>query len=519
MIKNIINKFIIEEYEGKCLIFSIISGVLLALSFERYNLYLLAWVAFIPLIYCIYKNNFKYSLLYGFIAGIIFSIISINWMFLFLLTNTKSFFDSFVVSIGMWLYLSVYFCIWSGIVNLIKKLKKIYVIFFMASLWVLLEYIRNYILSGFPVNLLGYSQFKFLSIIQIADIVGVYGISFVIIIINCLLFYFMENKTKKYLVISVIIILNLFVYGNISINKFNNMKYDTELKIGVVQPNIEQKLKKNDKYKGKILNRISNCANKFEDNNKLDILLYPETVLPKRLEKYPQVRSVVKKIASHSDITLIGGKSDARRKVYNTIFVVNNSGGVINKYRKKHLVLFGEYVPFEGFLSKIFRKINLLDNLNKNDEIEVCKFRNYVLGINICSENFYPYLSRKFVLQGATILTNHSNDAWCDGLSLPYQHFVFNIFRAIENRKYLIVSANTGISGVISPTGKIIIQTKNQEQVCFEETVYTNKYITIYDKIGDLFVLFCLLYVFSVFMFFIYYRLKYHLQMHSCKNF
>jgi len=507
MIKNIINKFIIEEYEGKYLIFSIISGILLALSFERYNLYLFAWISFIPLIYCIYKNNFKYSLLYGFITGLTFSIISINWMFLFLLKNTRAFFDSFIVSNGMWLYLSIYFCVWAGVVNLIKKIKNIYAIFFMASSWVLLEYIRNYILSGFPINLLGYSQFKFLSIIQIADIFGVYGISFVIIIINCLLFYFMENKTKKYLIISVIIILSLFVYGNISINKFNNMKYDTELKIGVVQPNIEQKLKKNDKYKGIILNRISNCAKNFDDN-KLDIILYPETVLPKRLEKYPQVRSVVKKIAGRSDITLIGGKSDAKRKVYNTIFVVNNSGNVINKYRKKHLVLFGEYVPFEGFLAKVFRKINLLDNLNYNEEIEVVKFKNYVLGINICSENFYPYLSRKLVLHGATILTNHSNDAWCDGLSLPYQHFVFNIFRAIENRKYLVVSANTGISGVVSPTGKIVRQTKNQEQVCFEETVYTNNYITIYDKIGDLFVFVCSLYVVSVFIFFVYGVLK-----------
>ena len=152
----------------------------------------------------------------------------------------------------------------------------------------------------------------------------------------------------------------------------------------------------------------------------------------------------------------------------------------------------------------VFMRINLLDNLNYNEEIEVCKVKNYVLGINICSENFYPYLSRKFVLHGATILTNHSNDAWCDGLSLPYQHFVFNIFRAIENRKYLIISANTGISGVIAPTGKIVKQTKNKEQICFEETVYTNNYITIYDKIGDLFVLLCSLYVFSVILFFIY---------------
>ena len=98
-------------------------------------------------------------------------------------------------------------------------------------------------------------------------------------------------------------------------------------------------------------------------------------------------------------------------------------------------------------------------------------------------------------MKGATLLTTHSNDAWCDGLSYPYQHFALNIFRAVENRKYLIICANTGVSGVISPIGKVVRQTKNQEQICFEESVYPNDYITIYDKIGDFFVYLCIAYV------------------------
>ena len=83
MLKNIINKIIIDEYKFKYLIFSVISGILLGLSFQKFNFYLLAWIAFIPLIYCIYKNNLKYSALYGFVTGIIYSLIAFNWMFLF----------------------------------------------------------------------------------------------------------------------------------------------------------------------------------------------------------------------------------------------------------------------------------------------------------------------------------------------------------------------------------------------------------------------------------------------------
>jgi len=235
-------------------------------------------------------------------------------------------------------------------------------------------------------------------------------------------------------------------------------------------------------------------SQKFK-NSDIDILLYPETVLPGKLLLEESMKLLAKGISSFAEITLIGGKFYERSKVYNAIFIMDNNGHIIGKYKKKHLVLFGEYVPFKNFLVDLLKKINLSDNFNKEENIEIYKFEKYGLGINICSENYYPYLSREFVLKGATLLTTHSNDAWCDGLSYPYQHFVLNIFRAVENRKYLIVASNTGISGVISPTGKIIKQTKNQEQVCFEETVYTNNYITINDKIGDLFVWLCIIYV------------------------
>ena len=294
--------------------------------------------------------------------------------------------------------------------------------------------------------------------------------------------------------------LSLFGYGKLRISQFNNIKYDAELKVGVVQPNIAQKRKNSEEYKKQIIKILSAGAAYFE-NSKLDILLYPETVLPKKLQKDVRARRLVKIISMYSNITLIGGKFDEGRRTFNTIFVLNNSGKNIHRYKKKHLVLFGEYVPFEGFLSELFKRIDLSDSLNRSEDLEVCDTEKCVLGINICSENYYPYLSRELVLKGATVLTTHANDAWCDGLSYPYQHFAMNIFRAIENRKYLIVCANTGISGVIAPTGTIIKQTKNKEHVCFEEKVYTNKYITVYDRIGDLFVLVCALYILSIFIF------------------
>ncbi|MBO7431803.1 MAG: apolipoprotein N-acyltransferase [Elusimicrobia bacterium] len=501
MIKSIINKFIIKEYKFKYLMLSIISGILLGLSFQKFNLFFFAWVSFIPLTYCIYKNNLKSSVLYGFVAGITYSLIAFNWMCLFLLKNTETFFNSFIVSAIVWIVLSFYFVIWVAVIKYCSlKIKNngFVMIMFVSSFWIVLEYIRNYFFGSFPINLVGYSQSTFFPLIQFADVFSIYGISFVIVLINFLLFFWIYNKNKKYLITALIIISLLLVYGFVRINQMSKINYKEEIKIGVIQPNIEQTKRWNKMYKKEIVTKIKNIVEYFKEKN-MDIVLYPETVLPGYLCREEEIKDFVEYISSFSNLSLIGGMDVENYKVYNSIFIVSEGGKIVDKYKKKHLVVFGEYIPFHGFFANMFSKLFSNNNLTKEIELKVFNFNRYTLGINICSENYYPYLSRELVLKGATLLTTHSNDAWCDGLSYPYQHFVLNIFRAIENRKYLVVSANTGISGVITPTGKIVRQTKNQEQVCFEETVYTNNYITIYDRIGDLFVYMCMLYVILVF--------------------
>ena len=426
-------------------------------------------------------------------------------MFLFLLKNTETFFDSFVVSAIVWIGLSLYFVVWTAVIKCCSlKIKNngFMMALFMSSVWIILEYIRNYFFCSFPINLLGYSQSLFLSLIQFTDMCGIYGVSFVIVLTNCLLFFLIYNKNKMYLVTALIIISLLLVYGFLRINQISKINKE-EIKIGTIQPNIEQTKRWNKMYEKEILTKIKNIVEYFKEKN-MDIILYSETVLPGYLCKDEDIKVFVEYISAFSPISLLGGMDVENYKAYNSIFIVSKNGEIIDKYKKKHLVIFGEYIPFQCFFAKMFSKLFSNNNLTKEIELKVFKFDRYTLGINICSENYYPYLSRELVLKGATLLTTHSNDAWCDRLSYPYQHFVLNIFRAIENRKYLVVASNTGISGVIAPTGKIIRQTKNQEQICFEENVYTNSYITIYDKIGDLFVLLCSLYVFSVLLFFIY---------------
>ena len=126
--------------------------------------------------------------------------------------------------------------------------------------------------------------------------------------------------------------------------------------------------------------------------------------------------------------------------------------------------------------------------------MNVLKSYDLLVGATICSENFFPELSRKFVLNGAKILTNHTNDAWFFDSYAPYQHFVMNIFRAIENRKNVVVSANTGISAIIDSVGNVVKKTNLNENTSFICEAYQNDIVTIYDKIGDVFCYLCMLF-------------------------
>lgn len=497
MIKNIVNNIIIKEYKFKYLIFSIISGILLALSFQKFNFYLLAWVSLVPLIYCIYKNNLKEVIICSFTVGLIFNVIYLYWMFPFLLLHTEKILDSCIVSVITWLYFAIYFIVWSMFFYLLKNKvsNKILFSISVAAMWTILDFLKAYILTGLSWNLLAYTQTSFLYLIQICDIFGVYLISFVIVFVNMLIYFSIREKKIIYLVISLFLIILLCGYGYLKVNSLD-IKGGKEISVGVVQPNIEQYKKWDDDYRKEIMYSIENLVLENFGNKKLDLLVYPETMLPGFLEKDLLIKNFVKKISNISKINLIGGMSmEFIKEKHNSIFVISQEGEIINKYNKKHLIIFGEYIPFDFLLSKSLTNLNVTGTMVKEKYIKITKLQDFNLGISICSENYYPGLYREFVLKGANLLTIHVNDAWVDGMSAIYQHFVLNVFRAIENRKYLIVSANTGISGVIAPTGKIIKQTKNQEQVCFEEKVYTNNYITIYDKIGDLFVYLCMVYI------------------------
>ncbi len=181
-----------------------------------------------------------------------------------------------------------------------------------------------------------------------------------------------------------------------------------------------------------------------------------------------------------------------RVEYYNSAYLISPKGDIYGRYDKAHLVPFGEYIPLKNwfpFLGKIVEHVGDFRPGKKGKTIE---WGNHRIGLLICYEIIFPDLSRAMAKNQASLLINITNDAWYGRTSAPYQHFSMAVFRAVENRRALVRSANTGISGFIDPVGRVIDSTELFEDAVKTRTVPLIHETSFYTRFGDVFAMGCL---------------------------
>lgn len=493
------------------IILSISSGFLLTCSFPKIGLDWLVWFALVPLLISLKNSSLTNSFRLGFFAGLAHYITLLYW-----LSHTMQTYGHLPVYLCISVlfllasYLSLYFAFFSIIV---KKLcaKPANCLFVIPCLWVSLEYIRNYLFSGFPWGLLGYSQFNRLHLIQISDIFGIYGVSFLIALANATIFlillYITKSKWKEVRVnkrlaggsisVFVLIICIVFIYGKWRIESIDNLiSASKSLKITLVQGNIEQSIKWDPAFQTATTEKYVNLSLSAK-KEKSDLVVWPETATPFYfLYDRPLSKKVQEGIHDTNTNFLIGSPSFVRREntieYYNSAYLISPDGRVCGKYNKAHLVPFGEYVPFKKWLPFIGKMVEAVGDFSTGQKGKIIKWNNYNLGLLICYEIIFPELSRTMAKNDAALLVNITNDAWYGRTSAPYQHFSMAIFRAIENRRSLIRAANTGISGFIDPVGRIIASTPLFQEKVITRSVPIIYKTSIYSDSGDLFAIACL---------------------------
>jgi len=372
---------------------------------------------------------------------------------------------------------------------------------FAPILWVALEYLRSFLLTGFPWANLGHSQYLNLPIIQMADITGVYGLSFVILLVNATLVGVLHQWSKrvfpfKEVIVTVIILLGFLVYGYLKMGVIDRqMTQNPPLKIGLVQGNIDQSLKWDKSFQIETLKIYERLSSGVAEG-KPDLIIWPETATPFFFQEEKEFQPFILNIPRKTNAFLLFGTPSykiekGRVNHYNSAYLVSPTGDLVGKYDKIHLVPFGEYVPLSNLLFFIGSLGEGIGDFKSGKEIFNFSLPQGKFGVLICFEIIFPDLCRRFVKNGAVFLVTLTNDAWFGKTAAPYQHFTMATFRAVENRVFVARAANTGISGFIDSKGKILKQGGIFTEEAMTGMIRLSREKTFYTLYGDVFAWIC----------------------------
>lgn len=498
--------------------YAVVSGLMLTLAFPPMKMPWLAWVALIPLLKSVSGKSGREAFVLGMTAGLAHYFTLMYWIVVVLGHYGGL---PLPASVGVLVLFCSYLALYPAIFSLFARALegRRLEILGLAALWVSTELLRAKALTGFPWSLLGHSQFSQLRLIQISDLVGVYGVSFLIVASNALLYLlifrtrrFSSHWTKAEAAAVVVLLAATFAYGTSRLNEYGEpSKTRKNVRVAVVQGNIDQSIKWNPDHQKstiRIYEELTDRAASFDP----DLVVWPETAVPFFFQEQNELSKRVGEISRKTGTTLIFGSpaygiDREGPRYYNRAYVLSPDGKVTGFYDKMHLVPFGEYVPLKGLLFFVNRLVPAAGDFASGDTLKPLPAGGLSAGVLICFEVLFPELARGQVKMGAEVLVNLTNDAWFGKTSAPYQHLSMAAFRAIENRTPMVRAANTGISAFISQTGEITRRSGLFERDLLNENMtFSPSPIGFYTRHGDLPALFLFAFSAIQIIFYLWYR-------------
>jgi apolipoprotein N-acyltransferase len=360
-----------------------------------------------------------------------------------------------------------------------------------AAPWVAAEFFRGYLFGGFPWVPLGNSQVRVLPVAQIASVLGVYGVSALVAFVNSAIAYALLVEGRRRVTAlgtAALVVFGIGAWGTWRLADNALTREGTPLRVGLVQGNIAQ----DDKWDRSQARRIftTHLAMTREAVAKgAQYVLWPESSTPFMFEEDVAGGDTLRALSRETNVPILFGSDQMERepspRLYNAAFLVTPKGDTAAVYRKIHLVPFGEYIPFKSWLFFVSPLVESLAEFAPGGSIVMLPVDGHMTSTAICYEVVYPSLIREAVEAGSELLTTITNDAWYGHSSAPYQHFELASMRAIEQGRYLARAANTGISGIVDPYGRVVAASAIFEQVTIVDEVRLLTSRTLYSVMGD----------------------------------
>lgn len=519
-------------------------GVLLALCFAPCNCGWLSWVALTPLICAVWFSGpsgpraWRRRALLGYSAGIIFFTTTFSWLGALGTLFAQAWLHGLPLLLA--LYLGLYFAFWAWFIGalidrpyvaakddviprsprplgarhaphsqtaraFLHSHHNLLTAFLGASAWVTHEWVRGWLFSGFGWNSLGVGLHANLAIIQVVDITGVPGLSFLaafcnlmaVIVVRRVIAEFgplLFRRVRWEFSFSAALVVAVFAYGARTLMRARPSP-GTGLRIAAVQPNIPQNEKFSAASEDQIFDQLGDLT-ALSASTRPDLLIWPEASTPRGMFADEINYRFVLEQAARGDFGLLLGTVDSdpsRGEAYNAAVLLTDHGQTIQTYRKVHLVPFGEYLPFRRTFPLFAMVAGDLvpGDFSAGTEFAVMELSRPAVRLCalICFEDTLGDLTRRFVQNGAQLLVNLTNDGWFLTTPAAEQHVANAVFRAIENRRPLVRCANTGVTCAVDQYGRVDRWLPPFERgfVAREVLIPREQTLTFYTRHGDWF--------------------------------
>jgi apolipoprotein N-acyltransferase len=479
------------------------SGVLLVLSFPKFGHWVFAWVALVPLLVALHEARGWRAARLGYLTGAVSGLGLLYWTALVVTQfGGLSLPIATLIMALLCLAVALFPALFAVLVARWVAVAGPQALLLAPIAWVATEVLRAYTFFRFPWCLLGYSQADNLAFVQVARFGAVYAVSFLVALASAALAFAAvegDPRRRRGALLGVAGMLLL-----VSLDGAARLDAAPEeagrLRVGLVQASIRQDEKWDPQRASDNVRRHVELSERAADVG-ARLVVWPESAVPWDVDRNPPVLEHLRDLAARRGIHLLFGNDDhggteAEPRAWVGAKLIAPDGQLAFRYHKIRLVPFGEYVPLQPvvtvggrFAAKLVQQVA---DFTPGDSFGVADLDGARLSASICYEAIFPDLLRQFSARGAELLVNVTNDAWYGTTSAPYQHFSMARFRAIENGRYLVRAANTGISAVVDSRGRVVERTPLFQPAVIAHDVPLLREPTFYARHGDVFAWACL---------------------------
>jgi len=482
-----------KNNNSRNIFFALFSGILFVLSFPKFGLGFVAWIALVPLFIALRDiRSIGRALFLGWIAGLTACAGIVYWIaYVVVHYGYLPFYLGLSIMLLLACYLGLYFALFAAGIVYFKRTVPLFIA--APVLWVCLEYIKSRLFTGFPWENLGYSQFNNIFLIQMVDVAGIFGLSLMIVLLNVAFFEIVAKRSKKSFALAAFVVLLwscVYVYGVFRIDEIDKVLKDAQtMNVSLIQGNIDQSIKWNKDFQKETINIYEELSLR-RPQAAGSLIVWPETAVPFNFQDENDLHHQLKALPVKTKSWFIfGSMSYSTRNqgvdYFNSAYLLSPQGIILGKYDKVHLVPYGEYVPFRGLFPFVSGLTAGIGDFAAGKGYFPLNMDGRKIGVLICYEGILPEAARAYKNAGSELLVNITNDAWFGTTSAPYQHLSMATFRAVETRQYVVRAANTGISAIVDPTGKIVADTKLFKKDAIHGMIRFITLPTFYARYGD----------------------------------